>query len=212
MLIEPAVFIAFLIASGAVVVTPGPDTMLIIRYTMSSGRRVGVATVAGVQLGLIVHTLLAIFGITFIIASSPALFQAVAIAGAGYLAWLGIQAFLSHSTGLGLSSTGPSVNGHKAWRDAMMCNILNPKVIILFLALIPNFINLQAGSSNIQLAILGAVLIGINIIWQVGLVIAADKVRIWLDSTKVQRSVAIGTGAIFISFAAAMLWAHVVNN
>ena len=216
MLIEPTVFIAFLVASSAVVVTPGPDTMLIIRYTMSSGPRVGLATVAGVQLGLMVHTLLAILGITVIIISSPTLFQAVAVAGAMYLAWLGAQGLFQGTRSGGaaaeLSNNGLIVSARKAWRDAMLCNILNPKVIILFLALIPNFISLEDGSTNAQLVILGAVLIFINIVWQVGLVLAADRARVWLGSPRVQRGVAIGTGAIFIFFAAAMLWAHVVNN
>ena len=83
---------------------------------------------------------------------------------------------------------------------------------ILFLALMPNFIDLETGSTSLQLMILGTVLIGINIIWQVGLTLAADRARSWLDSPQVQRAVTIGAGVIFLIFAAAMMWVHVRNT
>lgn len=203
--VDPAVLAAFMVASGAIVLSPGPDTILIIRYTMSSGKRIGLATVAGVQLGLIIHTLLAIFGITVLIASSPLLFQGVALAGAGYLAWLGFQGF--RQTGLNFSSGADlTVSAHKAWRDATVSNVLNPKVILLYLALMPNFIDLDKGTTGAQLAELGTVLIAVNIVWQVGLTLAADKARDWLGTPSVQKGVSWITGAILIFFAAAMIW------
>ena len=109
---------AFLITAAAIVLSPGPDTIIIIRYTMRSGKRIGIATVAGVQLGLVFHTVLAIFGITVIIASSEILFKGIAIAGALYLAWLGIQGFLPGSATFNFSGATPAVSAHKAWRDA----------------------------------------------------------------------------------------------
>jgi homoserine/homoserine lactone efflux protein len=211
--VELSVLSAFLVAGAAIVLSPGPDTIVIIRYTMSSGKRIGMATMAGVQLGLVFHTLLAIFGITVIIASSETLFKGVAIAGAVYLAWLGIQGFLPGSStfsfGNGNSGT-PNVSAHKAWRDAFMSNALNPKVIVLYLALMPNFVDLERGNTGAQLAVFGAALIGINIIWQTGLVVAADKARDWLGTPKVQKSVSWITGAILLFFAAAMLWTNVI--
>jgi len=210
--VELSILSAFLVAGAAIVLSPGPDTIVIIRYTMSSGKRIGMATVAGVQLGLVFHTLLAIFGITVIIASSETLFKGVAIAGAVYLAWLGLQGFLPGSStfSFGNGNDGSEgVSAHKAWRDAFMSNALNPKVIVLYLALMPNFVDIERGNTGAQLAVLGAALIGINIIWQTGLVIAADKARDWLGTPKVQKSVSWITGAILLFFAAAMLWANV---
>lgn len=217
--VELSVLSAFLIAAAAIVLSPGPDTIIIIRYTMSSGKRIGMATMAGVQLGLVFHTLLAIFGITVIIASSETLFKGVAIAGAVYLAWLGLQGFLpgsstfsfgnGNSGGIGGASSG--VSAHKAWRDAFLSNALNPKVIVLYLALMPNFIDLERGNTGAQLAVLGAALIAINIIWQTGLVVAADKARDWLGTPAVQKSVSWITGAILLFFAAAMLWTNVLD-
>ena len=73
--VDPAVLAAFIIAGGAIVLSPGPDKLLIIRYTMSSGAAVGISTVAGVQAGLLVHTVLAILGLSIVITSSALLFS-----------------------------------------------------------------------------------------------------------------------------------------
>jgi homoserine/homoserine lactone efflux protein len=200
---------AFLITAAAIVLSPGPDTIIIIRYTMRSGKRIGIATVAGVQLGLVFHTVLAIFGITVIIASSEILFKGIAIAGALYLAWLGIQGFLPGSATFNFSGATPAVSAHKAWRDAFISNALNPKVIVLYLALMPNFLDLERGNTGAQLATLGAVLISFNFIWQTGLVIAADRARDWLGTPIVQKTVSWITGAILIFFAAVTLGTNV---
>lgn len=210
--VDPATLLAFIVASGAIVLSPGPDTILILRYTMSSGQRVGLATVAGVQLGLAAHTLLAILGISVIIVSSPILFRLVALAGAAYLAWLGVQSFRAGAMSLGLSADTEPIVALTALRRAFITNLLNPKVIILFLALMPNFINLEKGSTGAQLFTLGAVLIAVNIVWQVALALAAEKTRQWLGAAKVQKWISWTTGAILIFFAAVMIWNSVITH
>ena len=142
--VDPSTLVAFIAATLAVIVSPGPDTVLILRYTVSSGRGVGVAAVAGVQLGLMAHTLLAVVGLSVVIASSTVLFTLIAIVGALYIAWLGIQGIRSgvvHVSG----TADPGVSHAKALRDAVLTNLFNPKVILLFLALMPNFVDLPRG-------------------------------------------------------------------
>ena len=200
---------AFVIASGAIVMSPGPDTILIIRYTLSSGQRVGFATVFGVQLGLLVHTALAVAGVSVIIASSPALFRMVAIAGAAYLGWLGIQGFRGGGT-LSINGGGSMVGSAKACRDAILTNILNPKVIVLFLALFPNFVDTSRGNTTAQLITLAVTLIMINIFWQAPLAWAAERFRRWLGRPTVQLAVNRGTGLVLLAFAALMLYEHLL--
>ena len=202
--VEPAVLAAFMVAAAALIVSPGPDTILILRYTLTSGQRVGLATVLGVQLGLAAHTLAAALGLSVIIASVPAAFKGIAAVGALYLAWLGIQSFRAGGLKLGLSESGPSIGAHKAWRDAMFTNILNPKVILMFLALMPNFVDLDRRAGP-QLMVLGGALIAVNAVWQTGLALAAGRARNWLGSAAVQRVISRATGAILLFFAAAML-------
>lgn len=204
--VDPAVLGAFTLAAAAIVVSPGPDTMLILRYTLTSGQRVGLATVAGVQLGLIVHTLAAVLGLSLLIVSMPALFRAVALAGAAYLAWLGIQSFRAGVLAMG--EADGRVSAVKAARDAMICNILNPKVIVLFLALMPGFVRPERGGVPLQLVTLGVTLIAVNVVWQVGLTVAAEGARRWLSDPRVQRGVSWATGVILLGFAVLMVVEH----
>ncbi len=207
--VDPVTLAAFVLVAWAVVLSPGPDTMLILRTTMTGGQRAGLATVAGVQAGLVVHTTLAVLGLTLVIASSAALFKAIAAAGALYLAWLAIESVRAGAVPMdGGGPVAPSALG--AARDAMLTNLLNPKVILVFLALMPNFVNVDQGRVPVQLAILGAVLILVNIAWQVPLSLAAEGLRRWIGTPKVQRAVNWGSGAVLMSFAAALLYEHIV--
>ncbi len=210
MIIDAATLMAYALTVGAIVLSPGPDTILILRYALSSGRRVGMATVLGVQIGLVGHTLLAIFGISFIIASSPILFKLVATAGAAYLAWIGIQGF--RGTTLKFDGAGPAISAKKAILDAALCNLLNPKVIILFLALLPNFVHPEKGQLTLQLILLAVILVIINVIWQTPIAWAADKVRSWLSRPRVQKTVNGATGAFLLFFSAMMLWEHLIKT
>jgi threonine/homoserine/homoserine lactone efflux protein len=204
--IEPSVLAAFIIAVLALVMSPGPDTMLILRYTLTSGQRVGLATVAGVQLGLLVHTAAAALGLSLLIASSPTLFRGVAILGAAYLGWLGLQSLRAATPVLG--GKGITVAASKAARDAMITNILNPKVIMLFLALMPQFVDAERGAVPSQLVALGVLLILVNTLWQVGLALLAEGIRLWLIRPVVQRAVSWATGSVLLLFAGLMLFEH----
>lgn len=208
-MIDLATYLAFIVTAGATVITPGPDTILILRNAISSGRSTGLATVLGVQLGLVGHTLLAVFGISVMIAASPVLFKTVAVAGAAYLAWIGLQGFRGQT--LKFDAATRPVSHKRAMVDAIFCNLLNPKVIILFLALLPNFVDPAQGDASVQLVILAVSLLVINTIWQVPFAWAADKVRQWLMRPKVQKTFNRSTGVCLIFFALLMLWEHLLK-
>ncbi|MCH8836149.1 MAG: LysE family translocator, partial [Proteobacteria bacterium] len=200
---------AFVIAVAAVVVSPGPDTMIILRYALASGRRAGFAAVAGVQLGLMVHTVLAVLGVSLIIASSPVLFKLVAVAGAAYLAWLGVLGF----RGAAPFTPGggrPSSDLARACRDGILTNLLNPKVILLFLALFPNFVDAGRDDVPAQLATLAVVLIVVNVIWQAPLAWAAEAIGRWLGRPGVGLWVSRITGGVLLAFAALLLYQHLL--
>ena len=196
---------AFLLTVSAVVLSPGPDTIIILRYTLSSGPRIGLVTVAGVQTGLAVHTLLAVLGISVLIASSPVLFKTVALAGAVYIAWIGVQGFRDGGM-LDISNNKPAVSTAKAYRDAILCNVLNPKVILLFLALLPNFVDADRGNVPLQMVIFGLGLIIINTLWQVPLALAAEAVRRWLMNPIVYKMVTRSTGVLLLAIALMMVY------
>ncbi|MDX1594810.1 MAG: LysE family translocator [Gammaproteobacteria bacterium] len=207
--VDPSTLLAYVLTVGAIVLSPGPDTLLILRYTIGSGHRVGLATVAGVQVGLAGHTLLAVLGVSAVIAASPTLFKGLAVAGALYLAWIGLQGF----RGQALRFEGaPRVNARRALHDAMLCNLLNPKVIVLFIALLPNFVDPGRDDVTTQLLFLALVLVAINVAWQAPLAWIAGSVRRWLSRPRVQFAVNAGTGTILLGFAVLMLWDHVLRS
>ncbi|MCW8916602.1 MAG: LysE family translocator [Magnetovibrio sp.] len=208
--IDWATYGAFLLTASAIVLTPGPDTLIILRYSLSSGRNVGLATVAGVQFGLVGHTLLAIFGISVIIASTPILFKGVALAGAAYIGWIGIQGFRKHGL-LHVGAQGkPPVSAKKALIDAIFCNLLNPKVILLFLALFPNFVDNTRDDVTLQLIALSLGLITINIIWQAPMAFAAEAVRRWLKNETIYKWITHSTGVLMITIAVLMVYENLM--
>src|SRR5512134_3855277 len=154
---ELATLAAFSLTALALVVSPGPDTMLILRCGLTSGTRAALAAVAGVQVGLIVHTLLAVAGISALIAASPALFRGLAIAGAAYLGWLGVQG-LRGGRAFAVDEARPPVSAGMACRDAILTTVLHPKGILLFVALYPNFSAPRRGDIASQLLSLSALL------------------------------------------------------
>lgn len=201
---------AFAIAAAAIVVSPGPDTMLILRYALGSGRSAGLAAVAGVQIGLFVHTAAGGRGR---LGADRVLADAPTAAGRGRR-WLS-----------GVAGTAGTPRARPARRrarrqgrgDASLprgdpLQRAQSKVIVLFLALYPNFITVGGGHVTAQVVMLSAVLILINVGWQSGLVACANLARRWLVRPPVQRTMGQVTGGILIAFALAMLWEHAAGG
>jgi threonine/homoserine/homoserine lactone efflux protein len=207
--IDPTLLGGFIVAAVAIIVSPGPDTIVILRHALTGGRGTGLAAVSGVQLGLLVHTALAVAGISLLVASSPVLFQGLTVIGAVYLAWLGIQS-LRGVGGLEVEIGAAPAGGARACREAALCNILNPKVILWFLALLPNFVNPEAGDVTTQLIALSALLIALNILWQAPMALAADGVRRWLGRPETMHAVNRVSGVILLGMAALMLGQHLL--
>lgn len=198
---------AFALAAVAIVIAPGPDTFLILRCALAAPAA-GYAAVLGVQLGLLVHTALAVLGLSLLIARSPVLFNALAFAGAAYLAWLGFRG-LRHSASLSAAVATPRLSPARACRDAMVTNLLNPKVLVLFLALYPNFVAYDRGQVPAQLIALSLTLIAINVAWQAPLAWAANHARRWLVRPATRTATTRVASAILLGFAVFLLYDHV---
>jgi RhtB (resistance to homoserine/threonine) family protein len=136
---------AFALVAALVTISPGADTFLVVRNTLRGGRRDGWLTVAGICSGLFIHALLSALGVSALLAHSAAAFLALKIAGAAYLAWLGIQslhAALRGQARADRADVAPSrVPVGRSFREGFLTNLLNPKVIVFYLALLPQFIS-----------------------------------------------------------------------
>lgn len=157
-MIDPATLATYTAVVLGFVFIPGPATLLTVARATSSGVRVGIATGAGVAAGDVVHTFMAIVGISAIIATSAMLFSVVKYVGAAYLVYLGIRAMLEKAPADLTRSALPMSSG-KAFRQAVLTEVLNPKTALFFLAFLPQFVRPQSGSVVLQLTVLGAIFV-----------------------------------------------------
>lgn len=163
---------AFLAASVLLWLTPGPDTMYILARSVAQGRRAGVMSALGIGSGLLIHTLLAAFGLSAILATSAWAFAVVKTAGAAYLIYLGLQAFGRMGGTLGAPDLSP-VGNWRVYRQGVVSNTLNPKVAIFFLALLPQFVDPAAGLGPMPFVFLGAVFVVGGTLWSLGQAVCA---------------------------------------
>ncbi len=137
--------VAFTLVAAVLTITPGADTMLVVRNTLRGGHRFGWATAVGIGTGCLLHAALSAVGLSVILARSAAAFHAVKLAGAAYLVWLGVQSFLAKE-GAEVGGDAPDADAAGAPRrrrgfvDGFATNLLNPKVAVFYLAFLPQFI------------------------------------------------------------------------
>ena len=137
--------LAFTLVAAVVTISPGADTLLVVRNALRGGRRDGTLTAAGIGCGLYFHALLSAIGVSAILAHSAQAFLALRIAGAAYLAWLGFQSLRAGIRGADMSepeiAPPAAVPATRSFREGLLTNLLNPKVIVLYLALLPQFLS-----------------------------------------------------------------------
>jgi threonine/homoserine/homoserine lactone efflux protein len=151
--IDPQLFATFLVAAWVLILTPGPDMLFVIGQTLAGGTRRGWAAMFGIVCGAMLHVALAASGAAALIAASPTLFEALRLLGAAYLIWLGIGALRAAWRGGG--RLVPAAPARRAFRDGFLTNLTNPKVILFFLAFLPQFVDPARGAVWLQMAILG---------------------------------------------------------
>ena len=137
---------------------PGPAVLLVLTRTTQGGRKIGILTGLGIALGDPVHTLFAAVGFSALLMASALAFNIVKFVGAGYLIYLGIRALIEKPSDSSLPKV-QIVKPAKAFFQAILIEILNPKTALFFLAFIPQFVILENGSSILQFFILGLIFV-----------------------------------------------------
>ena len=149
-------FLLFLAASIAITAAPGPDNLQVLARGISQGRAAGLVAAIGFAAGISFHTTLAALGVAALLKSSPIAFEAVKLAGAAYLIWIGIKAI--RSKGLSSAHERPSQPLAVVFRQSVIGNLLNPKVTLFFIVFLPQFVNPHGGQSvMLQMFELGGV-------------------------------------------------------
>src|SRR6185295_4145609 len=170
----------FIATAVVLVITPGQDTFFILGRSLAGGRSAGIAAVLGISAGSVIHTILAALGLSALLATSPYAFMAVKFAGAAYLIYIGVRALLSRSTKLPGEDARGAANGRwAAFRQGVVSNLLNPKVALFFLALMPQFIDAASTHKVAAFLALGLSFVTLGVVWCVVLAVGAAGLRGW---------------------------------
>lgn len=203
-------YLGFAAVSLAIALSPGPSWIYVLSSTLGHGRGGGFAAAAGNSTGILCHAALAVLGLSAIVAWSPIAFFVVKMAGAAYLVYLGIRLFIRSG---GLAGSVMPANGTKSklkiYRDGIFVNLLNPKMAILMLSLLPQFIRPEAGHPTLQIAVMGgmhAVIAG-TVLTNVVLFSSTLTRRIG-RSPRVQQLARWATGSFFLFFGIRLAFAR----
>jgi threonine/homoserine/homoserine lactone efflux protein len=192
---------AFVAVSAVVICTPGQDTALTIRNTLSGGRRSGIATAGGVVLGQTVWTLAASVGVVALLSASEPAFRALKLVGAAYLVYLGSQslyAALRRRSRVPEQRHGPAITPRRALRQGVLSNLGNPKMALFFASLLPQFAPGGRASFAGFLA-LGLLFGAMTLAWLTLYAIAVNRLRELLVGP-VRRALDAATGLVLVGF------------
>lgn len=154
-MLTPDQFLAFLAAAILLTLSPGPDNMMVLGIGMTKGRARGMAFGLGCAMGCLSHTLLAVIGVSALIAASRLAFTALKVCGGLYLAWMGLKAIRSRGGAAVGRAEGVAESARTLFLRGVVANAINPKVALFFLSFLPQFVVAQHGAAALQLGLLG---------------------------------------------------------
>jgi threonine/homoserine/homoserine lactone efflux protein len=196
---DASTFLLFAVASLAFLAIPGPSVFYIVTRSLAQGRRAGVTSMLGVQVGGLVHVVAAAFGVSAVIASSATAFTIVKYAGAAYLVFLGLRKLLSRGEE-GLDLALAPASGRKLFWQGTVVNILNPKTALFFLAFLPQFVDPSAGPIAPQMLVLGTLLVGLGVVSDgTYALVAAGAGRRLRETAAARRRLDRLSGGVFVS-------------
>ncbi len=193
----------FLLAALGLLLIPGPAVLYIVTRSVAHGRKAGLASVLGIELATLCHSMAAAFGLSAILLASSLAFSLVKYLGAGYLIYLGIRTIFSRSVSPAKDdSSTPSLS--QMFQKGFLVNLLNPKTALFFYAFLPQFVDPARGSSILQILLLGALFVVLATITDSTYALISSGVgRMITQRAGFQRIQKYVTGGIYISLGVA---------
>jgi threonine/homoserine/homoserine lactone efflux protein len=148
----------FILAALGLLVVPGPAVMYIITRSVAQGRKAGLASVLGIEMASLCHSVAAAFGLSAVLLASALAFRVVKYAGAAYLVYLGIKALLAKDVSASAQAVAPQTS-LQLFRKGLVVNLLNPKTALFFYAFLPQFVDPARGSPVLQVLLLGVLFV-----------------------------------------------------
>jgi len=197
----------FIATAIVLIITPGQDTFFILGRSLAGGRSAGISAALGISTGTVIHTILAALGLSALLATSPYAFMTVKFAGAAYLIYIGVRALLVKDTLPGEADAAP--DGHwSAFRQGVLTNLLNPKVALFFLALLPQFIDADAPHKTLAFLFLGAWFVVQGGIFLFAFVLLVAPLRRWQAGGGWKRGLNAAGAGLFAWLAARLAFAE----
>jgi len=194
--------LVFAAAALALIVVPGPAVLYIVAQSIDRGRLAGVVSALGVATGGLVHVTAAMIGLSALLVSSATAFTVVKYAGAAYLIGMGLYTLLARREERAVAVPAERRLRRRFWQGVVV-NVLNPKTALFFLAFLPQFVDPDAGSAALQLAVLGLVFVVLAVtsdcLWALAAGTASERLRGSRRFLAVQRYV---SGSVFVGLGA----------
>jgi threonine/homoserine/homoserine lactone efflux protein len=194
----------FALVAALLTIIPGLDTVLVLRTAISNGRAPAFATAAGICTGTIVWGVAAAFGASALLAASEAAFTMLKVAGACYMAWLGVSMFIRTFRGgpaLPSASSQGGPGARSAWLAGVTTSLLNPKVGVFYMAMIPQLL-----PQDVPPLLMGVLLPLVHnvegMLWFAGIIVATQYARRWLQSPAAGKATDRIAGVVLVAFAA----------
>lgn len=186
-------------AALALLLIPGPAVLYIVARSASQGRRAGIVSVAGIHVGTLVHIGAAVLGLSAIIVASATAFTVIKLAGAAYLVYLGVSVLVRRAPDGLVPEAAPPRRLRRVFTDGVVLNILNPKTAVFFLAFVPQFVDVDAGNTTLQIVALGATFVAIGLVTDGLFALAGGWIggRLRRDP-RLERRTETAAGAIYI--------------
>ena len=195
----------FLVASIALILAPGPDSLYVLARGLGQGRRAGLVAAIGSSSGLLVHTTLAALGLAVLLQTSEIAYTIVRVGGALYLIYLGVRALLSRER-FAVGATASQFSPQRMYLQGMLTNVLNPKVALFFIAFLPQFVDPHTPSFALSMLTLGLTFASLTVCYLtlVGTLSGALG-RALLSQPRVAGAMRWVTGGVFIGLGLRLL-------
>jgi threonine/homoserine/homoserine lactone efflux protein len=195
----PDLLLPYLGVIAVLTITPGPDMLLVLRNGIRAGSEAAWATGLGCCAGIAVHAALAVLGLSAILAASSEAFTIVKLAGAAYLVFLGVQALIGSARPLvDTEPAAAATESGSAFRQGLLSNLLNPKIALLFLTLLPQFV--ADGEPRVATtALLAATFLAVAVVWWRAFSLAIRPLGRFLSRPRVVAWFERGTGALLVA-------------
>lgn len=174
-------YLLFLGTVLLICVVPGSDMIYIVTNGVSQGVKAALLASLGMATGMLVHTTAVGLGLATLVSSSPVAYEVVRYAGAAYLAYLGVKTLLDsrHQVDTHIAA-GEQLSLSTVFRRAVITNVLNPKIIVFYLAFLPQFVHAQRGNASAQLFLLGFTFVVVGLLIDSLIALASGRVGDWL--------------------------------